>query len=148
MKIAAIILLVFVVLALFFKSKSSQKKSKKPAKIARPAKARRAKVTAEKNAKTYPGVSIKLCAQACDAAKELDKHRFLSGEAPLLPLADCNQLNCACKYTHHKDRRDVNEDRRHAYSMKTELYDTTGKENRRNRKERRASWNSFDDFGE
>jgi hypothetical protein len=148
MKIAAIILLVFVVLALFFKSKSSQKNTKKPAKIARPAKTRKTKVTAEKNAKNFPGVSIKLCAHACDAAKELEKHRFLSREAPLLPLADCNQLNCACKYVHHNDRRDVNEDRRHAYSMKTELYDTTGNENRRDKKERRESWNSFDDFGE
>lgn len=148
MKIAAIVILVFVVLALYLKSKSSDKKPKKPARIAKPTKSRKASATTDKAGKSYAGIAIKLCANACDAAKELEKTRYLSGQAPLLPLTDCNQPNCACKYVHYSDRRDVNEDRRHAYSMKTELYDSTGNQNRREKKERRNSWNDFDDFGD
>ena len=151
MKIAAIVVLVFVVLALYFKTKSSDKKpkrTKKQARIAKPDKSRKTSATADKAEKNYPGIAIKLCPNACDAAKDLQKTRYLSGQAPLLPLPECDQPNCACKYVHYSDRRDINEDRRHAYSMKTELYDTTGNENRRQKKERRDSWTNFDDFGE
>ena len=43
---------------------------------------------------------------ACSAARELRSKRFLSREAPRLPLPDCNkQDQCECKYRHLADRR-------------------------------------------
>jgi hypothetical protein len=43
---------------------------------------------------------------ACPAAIALGKRRFLSKEAPRLPLADCTSPDtCTCAYRHHKDRR-------------------------------------------
>jgi hypothetical protein len=42
----------------------------------------------------------------CPAAMALREKRFLSGEAPQLPLADCAKPGrCACHYQHHADRR-------------------------------------------
>lgn len=43
---------------------------------------------------------------SCAAAQELRKKRFLSKEAPSLPLEGCpDRLNCPCTYKHHDDRR-------------------------------------------
>ena len=53
----------------------------------------------------YHAVSIKFESNACMAARELEGKRFLSAAAPRLPLADCNVLDCRCRFLHHKDRR-------------------------------------------
>lgn len=39
------------------------------------------------------------------------ERRFLSTAAPKLPLAECNVLECKCRFVHHKDRR-ASKDRR------------------------------------
>ena len=45
-------------------------------------------------------------APCCAAAMELQGQRFLSTEAPTLPLAGCsNPKACRCRYQHHPDRR-------------------------------------------
>ena len=59
----------------------------------------------------YHAVSIKFPSNACSAAKEMANRRFLSTAAPKLPLAECNAIECKCRFVHHKDRR-ANEDRR------------------------------------
>ena len=42
----------------------------------------------------------------CEAAKALAAQRFLSGEAPALPLPDCDRPDtCQCCYRKHGDRR-------------------------------------------
>jgi hypothetical protein len=42
----------------------------------------------------------------CAAARALIAKRFLSAEAPRLPLADCAEAgSCPCAYKHHADRR-------------------------------------------
>ena len=42
----------------------------------------------------------------CEAAKSLAGLRFLSGEAPALPLPDCDRPDaCRCRYQKHSDRR-------------------------------------------
>ena len=56
-------------------------------------------------------VSIERDLLPCDAAKELGDKRFLSHEAPDLPLAGCDRDKCGCRYIHHADRRS-NEERR------------------------------------
>ena len=54
---------------------------------------------------SYHAVSIQPGPQACAAAKELRGRKFLSHEAPQLPLADCSSGYCQCRFTHHTDRR-------------------------------------------
>ena len=42
---------------------------------------------------------------SCDVALALRGQRFLSGEAPTLPLPDCDAIECNCTYGHYDDRR-------------------------------------------
>ncbi len=42
---------------------------------------------------------------ACAAALALRDRRFLSREAPALPLTGCSAGECTCRYQHHDDRR-------------------------------------------
>lgn len=42
---------------------------------------------------------------ACDAAMYQHGKRYLSVEAPMIPLAECDQKNCRCRFKHHDDRR-------------------------------------------
>ena len=60
----------------------------------------------------YHAVSVHTGSTACLEAKGLRGQRFLSGEAPQLPLADCTSQHCHCVYQHHPDRRTGNGDRR------------------------------------
>ena len=41
----------------------------------------------------------------CAAATRLLGQRYLSSEAPLLPLNLCTESDCRCRYRHHDDRR-------------------------------------------
>ncbi|MEE4360528.1 MAG: hypothetical protein V2I63_03280 [Pseudomonadales bacterium] len=42
----------------------------------------------------------------CPQARQLEGRRFLSEEAPLLPLEGCSSPDrCACSYRHFSDRR-------------------------------------------
>jgi len=42
----------------------------------------------------------------CEAARALAGRRFLSGDAPALPLPDCDRPDtCHCRYRKHGDRR-------------------------------------------
>jgi hypothetical protein len=53
----------------------------------------------------YHAVSIVSGSKGCDAAKAQLGRRYLSREAPRLPLADCGNPECRCHYAHHDDRR-------------------------------------------
>jgi hypothetical protein len=59
----------------------------------------------------YHSVSIRLALIPCAAAIQLQGQRFVSAEAPQLPLAGCDQPDCECRYQHHADRRDSMERR-------------------------------------
>lgn len=56
---------------------------------------------------THPfhAVSVVPGAQACQAVYVFTGQRFLSRNAPRLPVAGCNSRFCTCKFKHHKDRR-------------------------------------------
>ena len=55
----------------------------------------------------FHAVEIHASRSACDAAREVTGRRYLSAEAPLLPLADCSDpRRCNCRYRHYQDRRD------------------------------------------
>ena len=54
----------------------------------------------------WHAVAIKPKGQCCDAVQARRSARFLSNEAPRLPLAECSTSDtCSCVYKHHADRR-------------------------------------------
>jgi hypothetical protein len=53
----------------------------------------------------FSAVSIETGWEPCDAAEALEGERFLSGQAPALPLAGCDAASCDCEYRYHADRR-------------------------------------------
>ena len=60
----------------------------------------------------FHAVSIVPAEGCCSVADSIKVQRFLSDEAPSLPLADCAAEDCRCKYIHHTDRRGGARDRR------------------------------------
>jgi hypothetical protein len=59
----------------------------------------------------YQCVTIRPCLEGCVAVTEQQGNRYLSNEAPELPLPGCDTGECSCRYQYHMDRRE-NEDRR------------------------------------
>ena len=56
--------------------------------------------------KRWHAVSVKPCSGACQASASNRKQRWLSREAPQLPLPGCTRPDsCHCTYQHHEDRR-------------------------------------------
>ena len=54
----------------------------------------------------YHAVSIVPgAAESCGAARRFKSVRFLSKDAPRLPLPSCNCAQCTCRFKHHRDRR-------------------------------------------
>ena len=92
----------------------------------------------------YRATSIVFEDAACEAVKALGKKRFLDRDrdVPRLPLKDCSNSQCTCKYAHHDDRRDSSEDRRHPSALKSELYERGPEPNRREKKRgrRKSDW--------
>jgi hypothetical protein len=72
---------------------------------------RRAATTDRVPAKAKPAggrfgaVEIRVRAGACQAARALEGRRYLSKEAPALPLPACTVAQCSCKFTKWSDRR-------------------------------------------
>lgn len=69
----------------------------------------------------------------CAEVEKVQGVRFLSAEAPHLPLPGCDEPNCHCDFRHHEDRRH-NEDRRLMLGMQTEMYEVNGGEEHRAKK--------------
>jgi len=63
--------------------------------------------TARHHVVTNPwhAVSIVPNPQACGKARGLCRVRFLSKDAPALPLESCDARLCDCHYRHYEDRR-------------------------------------------
>ena len=81
-----------------------------------------------RRARSYHSVAIRYYGNAaCPVVKQfpiqpnlstqappfLETRRFLSSEAPLLPLTGCTETSCQCRYVHYADRRE--QDRRSTY---------------------------------
>lgn len=54
---------------------------------------------------SYHAVEIRAPDAGCEAVRAVRGKRFLSIEAPPIPLPACGCNNCACYYVHHDDRR-------------------------------------------
>lgn len=56
--------------------------------------------------KAFRAVEVRCREPCCAAVRPLDGRRYLTGEAPLLPLPNCDRpLECQCSYRHRSDRR-------------------------------------------
>jgi hypothetical protein len=53
----------------------------------------------------FHAVTIACGPRACPEARALQGQRFLSREAPPLPLKGCGSPQCECRYGHYDDRR-------------------------------------------
>jgi hypothetical protein len=61
---------------------------------------------AARSATPWHAVAVKPKGQCCEAVQARRSTRFLSCEAPRLPLPECNTSDtCTCVYKHHADRR-------------------------------------------
>lgn len=70
----------------------------------------------------YHAVSIERGSKACAAARQMESKRYLSSEAPMLPVRGCTMTTCKCRYVHYNDRRSprdrrVNFANPHAHKM-------------------------------
>ena len=59
----------------------------------------------EASLEPYHAVSIVPGGRQCSACLHVEGLRFLSGDAPPLPLPGCDAA-CGCVYRHHADRRE------------------------------------------
>ena len=67
----------------------------------------------------YHAVSIRPGETCCAAARQFGRMRFLAEKAPRLPLPECDQADCTCRYSHFADRRE-GFDRRAVYDAERE----------------------------
>ncbi|MEW6120449.1 MAG: hypothetical protein AB1593_10220 [Pseudomonadota bacterium] len=100
--------------------------------------ARAAAVSRVPRARAFHCVEIQGDGDACSAARRIEGQRFLSGEAPGLPVPGCSHAHCTCSYVHHDDRRQ--DDRRNPYGQWVVPPSITGE--RRTRVDRRRSGGS------
>lgn len=63
-------------------------------------------VQAHRLVNPFHAVSVVAGSRCCEAARQMQDVRFLSGEAPKLPLPGCQAGACHCRYAHHADRRE------------------------------------------
>lgn len=93
----------------------------------------------------YRATAIAHDANACEAVKAISSKRFLDAEraTPLFPLPSCDRTQCNCKYAYHEDRRNFDEeDRRHPYALRAQLFASVGNAEKRARKRgrRKSDW--------
>jgi hypothetical protein len=72
--------------------------------------------------KPFAGVEIRLRLGACEAAQALEGERFLSNQAPALPLPDCTAARCSCNFVKLSDRRTEDERRLGHQGLKASLF--------------------------
>lgn len=77
----------------------------------------------------YHAVTVAQGRTACLASLQLNGRRFLSNDAPLLPLPECAMRPCHCRYLHYADRRA--EDRRFPFGVRKRAESSVSNERRR-----------------
>ena len=137
MKLAGILILVIVVVMVVLKLRGSSGQTSKSVARKTSAKPRANGAASVQASSRYQSVSINAGPNACEAVLALEGKRFLVGKIAKLPLADCTSATCTCKFVHHDDRRAHEGDKRALSGLSIELYHTSGKPERRERKGRR-----------
>jgi len=85
----------------------------------------------------FHAVTIAPGARPCAQARALAGKRFLSREAPTLPLKDCGSPQCECRYEHHDDRRKGGR-RAHDIGVSIDGYEGTDKRQKSTRGRRQT----------
>jgi hypothetical protein len=95
--------------------------------------------------KKYAGLAFFSDSHCCDAATAHNERRFLTSEAPKIPLAQCSDpALCHCKYRNIDDRR-ISDDRRDIVGVLSKDMPVGDKRsNRRAGRDRRKDDISFD----
>ena len=114
-----------------------RRRGERQAATGKPSGARSDRRTSVGTSSKYHAVAIKFPSYACDAAKSLAGKRYLSTEAPPIPLPDCDGRECECTFMHFKDRRS-GKDRRSPFTPAgfgsgTGNYETERREGRERR---------------
>ncbi len=149
-------LLAIIALGLLFPSalqKPNSRKSSAPGKLQPSAKTPSAKTPSAKTPSTktppvaknpYRATSIVAGPDACEAVKGLQNKRFLvaNKDIPQIPVPNCDEPRCTCKYAHHPDRREEGDDRRGPTGLRTELHKHIAEAERRAKKRgrRKSDW--------
>ena len=123
--VEVIALVVFVVAVSFWWFQAARQKKRQATLASR----RHARIS-------YHCVEVRAGDFTCGAAEKLEHVRYLSDEAPSLPVPGCRVERCTCSYIHHDDRRD--DDRRNPYGHWSNVPPAIAGE-RRSRTERRQS---------
>lgn len=77
----------------------------KPTATARPTRPDKPEKPGANPPQAYHAVSIQPGNPCCQRARALQGQRFLSRDAPPLPLKNCSRETCTCHYQHYDDRR-------------------------------------------
>ena len=136
MKILLILAAVVLAIVVFRVLRSSSNPTAKAPSAAKRVKSA-SKAIPSSNA--YHAVSVTCGPQACEPALALGEKRFLPAEMPRFPLAKCTSSNCQCKFAHYDDRRDPDSDKRAPTALRSELYTTSGRPERRSTGGRRKT---------
>jgi hypothetical protein len=110
-------------------------KGDNPKKLTQPAPAKPASRSL-KQGNGFSSVTILSGFSACEAAKALQDQVFLATDAPSLPLTDCDNSHCRCRYDYLDDRRQ--EDRRSPYGENHGAQIGSNDSNRRHPGDRRG----------
>jgi hypothetical protein len=94
-----------------------------------------ASVKTDAPANPYHCVGIHHLDGACAAVERLSGRRFLSKDAPSLPLLTCDAAECRCRYMHFDDRRQGPE-RRNLRPALQDVREYSGQERRSGRERR------------
>lgn len=86
----------------------------------------------------YPAVSIRAGQDCCQAVKATNGVRYLSTEAPILPLPECTSNKCRCTYAHHSERRTGTERRHRILDLKETVFPSAAVFKKRNHIRRRG----------
>ena len=86
----------------------------------------------------YPAVSIRAAQNGCQAVKLTNGVRYLSTEAPILPLPGCTNEKCHCTYAHHTERRTGSDRRHRLLDLKEAIFPPVAISDKRNHIRRRT----------
>ena len=136
MKILLVLAAVVLAIVVFRFLRSNSKPAAKAPSAAKRVKSEKG-VLSGSNA--YHAVSVTCGPQACEQVLALGEKRFLPAEMPRFPLPDCTSSNCQCKFAHYDDRRDPDSDKRAPTALRSELYTTSGRPERRSTGGRRQT---------
>jgi hypothetical protein len=106
--IAAGFLLVLLLIVRRYEKDNAKIKTAKPKRpINSPVKQAEKTMNPATESSEFHAVAINCNDSACDAAKALLGKRFLSNDAPRLPLDECTVPTCECRFRHYADRRNA-----------------------------------------